>query len=381
MCRERCAAPADGPVHSNPRAGLLCAAEAGLTVHPLIMTGASVVELLVCPRCRIALAEAPGGTALACPVCTVAYPMKDGIPIVLPPNAGGDPADTPTDEGHKARQVAYFDTPPDDDFGVTRPRGAPALYESLLRDKFRRSILGLEDVVRGSTVLVVCGGSGLDAELLVEAGARVIVSDISLGVLLQAQERSRRFGLGFELVVADVEALPFADHSVDVVYVHDGLHHLEHPRAGLAEMGRVARRALSVSEPAQSFATTIAVRLGVAERQEEAGNAVARLDLDELERTVRSYGFRPLHPHRYAMFYRHWPGPVMRALSQRSVAPFVRGLYGLANRAVGRFGNKLTVQAIRESATERPRAASSHDDARRRPETGTGNGVSANPPP
>jgi ubiquinone/menaquinone biosynthesis C-methylase UbiE/uncharacterized protein YbaR (Trm112 family) len=332
----------------------LCAAEAGLTVHPLIMTGVSVVELLVCPRCRTTLAEAPGGTALVCPVCTVAYPLQDGIPIMLPPDAGRDPADAPTHDGHKARQVAYFDAPPEDDFGVTRPRGAPALYESLLRDKFRRSILGLEDVVRGSTVLVVCGGSGLDAELLDEAGARVIVSDISLGVLLQAQERSRRFGLGFELVVADVEALPFADNSVDVVYVHDGLHHLEHPGAGLAEMGRVARRALSVSEPARSFATSIAVRLGVAERQEEAGNPVARLDLDELEQTVRGYGFRPLNPHRYAMFYRHWPGPVMRALSYRAVAPVARGLYGLANRAVGRFGNKLTIQAIRECATDRP---------------------------
>lgn len=256
-------------------------------------------------------------------------------------------------EGHKAQQIAYFDQEPGDDFGVTRPREAPALYEHLLREKFRRSIQGLEAIIRGATVLVVCGGSGLDAEFLVEAGARVIVSDISFGVLQQAQERSRRFGLGFELVVADVEALPFADRSIDVAYVHDGLHHLERPEAGLAEMARVARRALSVSEPARSLASTVAVRLGVSMKEEEAGNPVARLDLDEVVRAVRSHGFRPLHPHRYAMFYRHWPGPAMRTLSRPALAPAVRGLYALANRVAGRLGNKLTVQALRTEAPYR----------------------------
>jgi SAM-dependent methyltransferase len=337
---------------SSPPAGLLLATEAGEAMHPLIMTGPAVAELLVCPRCRGALAETHDAIALECPRCTVAYPIEHGIPILVPPDLQSGRATDEALEDHKARQIAYFDTPPEDDFGVTRPRGAPALYEYLLRDKFRRSVMGLENVVRGSTVLVVCGGSGFDAELLVEAGARVIVSDISLGVLLQAQERSRRFGLGFVLVVADVEALPFADHSIDVVYVHDGLHHLERPDVGLTEMARVARRALSISEPARSLASGIAVRLGVAAKREEAGNPVARLDLDELERTVRSCGFRPLYAHRYAMFYRHWPGPAMNALSHPAFAPIARRLYALANRSVGRFGNKLTVQAIREGAME-----------------------------
>jgi SAM-dependent methyltransferase len=303
-----------------------------------------IAPAFVCPVCRGGLEDRSGRF-----VCTSdgdVYVTRSGIPILVAPAVGeGFSA-----AGHKAQQIAYFDQEPDDDFGVTRPRGAPALYEHLLRDKFRRSIQGLEAIIPGATILVVCGGSGLDAEFLVEAGARVIVSDISFGVLQQAQERSRRFGLGFELVVADVEALPFADRSIDVVYVHDGLHHLERPEAGLAEMARVARRALSVSEPARSLASNVAVRLRVSTKQEEAGNPVARLDLDEVVQAVRSHGFRPLHAHRYAMFYRHWPGPAMRALSSPALAPVARGLYTLANRAAGRLGNKLTVQAVRAEA-------------------------------
>jgi ubiquinone/menaquinone biosynthesis C-methylase UbiE len=41
----------------------------------------------------------------------------------------------------------------------------------------------------------------------------VILSDIAVGVVLQARERARRFGLDFDLLVADAEALPFADAS------------------------------------------------------------------------------------------------------------------------------------------------------------------------
>ena len=88
-------------------------------------------------------------------------------------------------------------------------------------------------------MLTVCGGSGLDAEFLHRAGARVILSDISEGVLDRRLHGHAGFGLDIELVVADAENLrPFADRSVDIVYVHDGLHHLEHPMDAIGEMAR-----------------------------------------------------------------------------------------------------------------------------------------------
>lgn len=302
---------------------------------------------LVCPACHGRLMDSDD--LRRCEACGVDYPTTFGIPVMIAPVLRS--AHTAADESvaQKARQIEYFDQP-SDDFGVTRPRGAPALYGMLLREKFRRSVIGLEDLLPGAAVLVACGGAGLDAEFLVEAGARVILSDISPGVLLQAQERSRRFGLDLELVVADAEALPFADHSVDVVYVHDGLHHLEQPDLGLAEMARVAAVAVSISEPSQSAVTALAVRLGLAEAREEAGNVVARLELDSVVDELRRAGFEPVRPHRYLMLYRHWPGRVMRALSIPVLRTLAIGVLRIVNRGAGRWGNKLTVQARRRSA-------------------------------
>jgi ubiquinone/menaquinone biosynthesis C-methylase UbiE len=261
----------------------------------------------------------------------------------------GGAADEDGLRGHKERQIAFFDQDSVDDFGVTRPRGAPELYGWLLEEKFRRSIVGLEHLLPGSTVLTICGGSGIDAEFLARRGAHVILSDIALGVVLQARERATRFGLDFDLLVADTEALPFADASVDIVYVHDGLHHLAQPAVGLAEMARVARRAVSISEPADAFATNSAARLGLADKREEAGNPVRRLSLDEITSALTARGFRPVRPHRYAMYYRHWPGTAMRILSSPVLLPLAKAGFGAVNRIVGRYGNKLAVQAVRES--------------------------------
>jgi ubiquinone/menaquinone biosynthesis C-methylase UbiE/uncharacterized protein YbaR (Trm112 family) len=311
------------------------------------MTSADLAELLACPVCRASLARTRDGADLACASCGREYPFHEEIPILLPPDLRREPASAGTT--HKELQVAFFDQDPADDFGVTRPRGAPELYGWLLREKFRRSVIGLEHVLAGATALTICGGSGVDAEFLARAGARVILSDISLGVVLQARERARRYGLDLMLVVADAEALPFRDASIDLVYVHDGLHHLERPELGLAEMARVAGRAVSVTEPAAAAFTAAAVRLGLAEDQEEAGNPVRRLTLDEIDRELSRRGFRTIRPHRYAMYYSHWPGKPMRILSMPVLLPLARAGLTALNRVAGRFGNKLTVQAIRAS--------------------------------
>jgi SAM-dependent methyltransferase len=309
-------------------------------------TSGALRRAFSCPVCRGSLgSRSEGDDTLLCDSCGRAYDVRDGVTILLAPTTLQGGAGTVS--AHTAQQAAFFDQPPDDDFGVVRPRGAPALHRWLLAEKFRRSILGLEDVIPGATVLTVCGGSGLDAEFLHRAGARVILSDISEGVVRQAAARARRFGLDIELVVADAENLPFADRSVDIVYVHDGLHHLEHPMDAIGEMARVARRAISISEPATARATSAAVRIGWAERREEAGNLVRRLTLDEIVSELARHGFETLAPHRYAMYYRHWPGRAVRALSRPGVFPLATGSFRAVNRVAGRFGNKLAVQAVR----------------------------------
>jgi glycosyltransferase involved in cell wall biosynthesis/uncharacterized protein YbaR (Trm112 family) len=299
--------------------------------------GPDIVALAVCPECRGRLdwnAERP-----ACAVCNTHFDVVDGIPVLLPTSAQGD--------AEKAEQIEHFDAIDDPEFEIERPRGAPRLYDWLLKEKFRRSVRALDLDLRDEVVLTVCGGSGMDAEFLAQAGARVISSDLSVGAARRTRERARRHGLAITPIVADAERLPFADRSIPLVYVHDGLHHMERPSAGLMEMARVAREAVSVTEPAVAILTQIAVRFGLALEREEAGNRVGRLQLAELDEQLGALGFTVVGASRYGMFYRHNPGSIARAFSRPILFEFARGALRLGNAVLGRVGNKLTVQAVR----------------------------------
>jgi SAM-dependent methyltransferase len=279
---------------------------------------------LVCPECRSPLDR------LLCASCGVAYPQHDGIPCLL-----GDAQPSAT------LQASYFDDAVDAEFEITRPHGTPRLYGWLLREKFRRSVRGVE--IQGRSVLVVCAGSGMDAEFLARSGAHVTTVDISHGAAVRSRERARRAAIDLAPYVADAEQLPFADASFDIVYVHDGLHHLERPERGLEEMTRVARHAVCVTEPARAAVTAAAVKLGVAEEVEEAGNLVERLDPSQVVSVLGRAGFRPVRVERYAMLYRHEPGVAMRLLSLAPVYPVVLAAFRIANAVAGRIGNKLVV--------------------------------------
>jgi SAM-dependent methyltransferase len=289
---------------------------------------------LICPACRAGLADAAGG--LACGGCGAAYEVADGIPVLLPRE----------EDGHKAEQARFFDEEADPEFELTRPFGTPALYEWLLTEKYRRSVDRLGPLA-GARALVVCGGSGMDAHFLARAGAHVVTSDVSLGAARRARERAARFGFEVASIVADVERLPFADGAFDLVYVHDGLHHLEQPERGLAEMARVAARAVSVTEPARALATRAAVHVRLAQEREEAGNRVARLDLEEVTQPLQASGFDIARARRYPMLYRHEPGPALRALSRPPLLRLAQLGQRAADVVLARAGNKLVVQAVR----------------------------------
>ncbi|MHB1298413.1 MAG: Trm112 family protein [Gemmatimonadaceae bacterium] len=44
---------------------------------------AAIRELLVCPKCRGRLDDAPATDALHCAACSLSYPVRDGIPVML----------------------------------------------------------------------------------------------------------------------------------------------------------------------------------------------------------------------------------------------------------------------------------------------------------
>ena len=317
-----------------------------------------IEDLVVCPVCRGSLTQVAAG--YACATCDRTYPIVDGIPIMVPDVGASDHDEIDhlhgghTDDAggrtHKSAQADHFDRGVAEEFEITRPHGTPRFHRFLLSEKFRRATRPIGSGLSGATALTVCGGSGMDAEFLSRAGARVVSSDLSLGAAQRTRERARRYGLDVSPIVADVEHLPFADHAFDLVLVHDGLHHLERPAAGLAEMARTSRRWVSVSEPAQAAATAVAVRAGLALDHEDAGNRVARLTTAEIKDALREDGFRPLTAQRYAMFYRHEPGAPSRLLSLRGVFPVVRAAWRVGNAVIGKRGNKLVVVAERQAS-------------------------------
>lgn len=318
-------------------------------------SGSVLDQNFVCPACMSGLHRE--GRGFVCAACGRTYPVVDGTAIFVDESvAEHDELDHLGDAhahhdlasgAHKAAQSAFFDRADLAEFEIERPFASPALYRFLLTEKFRRSLEPFNGRLDGWTALTVCGGSGMDAEFLSAAGASVISSDLSLGAAGRVRQRAERHATPVLPIVADVEHLPFSDRSVDLVYVHDGLHHLEDPAAGIAEMARVARRAVCISEPAQARATSIGVRLGLALDREEAGNRVARLQLETTTEALKAAGFRIVRADRYAMYYHHVPGRLTSVLSRRPLLPLVKLGWRLANRLFGRFGNKLTIVAVR----------------------------------
>jgi SAM-dependent methyltransferase len=314
-------------------------------------------ELLTCPVCVDSELTGSDGIVdgeLICSRCEARYPVRNGVPILLPPDFDASTVHDEIDhvhgrdDGHKLRQADYFDRCVVEEFEIARPNGAPEAHRWLLAEKFRRSIAGLPDL-RGAMVIDACCGSGMDAEMLARAGARVIAIDISEGCAVRARERARRCGLDYLVAVGDVERLPVRSSSADVSYVHDGLHHLTDPSIGLRELARVSRRAISINEPGEALGTAVAVRLGIALDREDAGNRVARLDARAVARELSVAGF-DARSQRYLMYYKHEPGAAMRFASRPIVRDVYRGAVTAADAVFGRWGNKLQVTATRRNA-------------------------------
>lgn len=296
---------------------------------------AGLRALLACPACGGSLSWTTG--AVACVQCGHAYPITDGIAVLL---------DVDGYDAHKVNQADFFGAE-DADFERDRPHGQPAMYGWLLSEKFRRATAGIGHLLRGANVVASCGGSGMDAEFLARAGARVITVDLSLDAAQRARRRAETYGLPILSVAGDAERLPIATAGIDVAYVHDGLHHLSDPYVGLRELTRVAARAVSVSEPCQAAVTALAVKAGIATDEEDAGNRVGRMDVDRIRVELERAGFVTVRAERYAMFYRQHPRRPMRAISRRRVRPFAQHGLIAANRLIGGLGNKLTVQGVR----------------------------------
>ncbi|HJQ88513.1 MAG TPA: demethylmenaquinone methyltransferase [Propionibacteriaceae bacterium] len=89
----------------------------------------------------------------------------------------------------------------------------------------------------GQLILDLAAGTGTSSEPIAQAGAAVIATDLSFGMLLVGKQR--RPALSF--VAADALQLPYADASFDAVTISFGLRNVEDTEAALIEMRRVTK--------------------------------------------------------------------------------------------------------------------------------------------
>ncbi|MDQ6978937.1 MAG: Trm112 family protein [Mariprofundaceae bacterium] len=47
------------------------------------MIDAKLLDILVCPQCKGKVAAHADNSALVCPACELAYPIRDDIPVML----------------------------------------------------------------------------------------------------------------------------------------------------------------------------------------------------------------------------------------------------------------------------------------------------------
>lgn len=284
------------------------------------------------------------------------------------PGAGRDP-DPARDEREAQRRFYAEAVDPEEE--ITRPRGYPRPVRYLLEGKLGAALELLRRTgarpdagfAAGTSALVVCAGSGMESEYLARAGWQVTALDISPEAVRRAGERASRFGVAYGRLAGDAERLPFAAGAFDVVFVHDGLHHLTDPYRGVAEMLRVARRAVVIAEPADAALTRLAVRLGFSGRYEEAGNFVYRLHPGRLARVFREAGAERWAMRRDLVYYQPWTFGFYRWLGREPMFFLFRAGFRAMNLLVGRWGNSLKAVAVKPAAAAAPTACAERTDA------------------
>lgn len=103
--------------------------------------------------------------------------------------------------------------------------------------RWRRLVVQSVDPRPGQVVLDLAAGTGTSSRPFADAGALVVPTDLSLGML--GVGKSRQPDLPF--VAGDALALPFADGVFDAVTISFGLRNVEDTLGALAELRRVTR--------------------------------------------------------------------------------------------------------------------------------------------
>ena len=101
--------------------------------------------------------------------------------------------------------------------------------------RWREATLAAVDPRPGQRILDLAAGTGTSSRPFADAGAMVVATDLSLGMLRVGTQRQP----DLHFVAGDALALPFADDSFDAVTISYGLRNVERTLDALVEMRRV----------------------------------------------------------------------------------------------------------------------------------------------
>ena len=93
--------------------------------------------------------------------------------------------------------------------------------------------------IQNKKVLELACGTGLISNHVADVSKAYIATDFSENMLMQAQKKKSTEKLHY--MKANAEALPFENHSFDVVIISNALHMMPNPEKVLAEIARVLK--------------------------------------------------------------------------------------------------------------------------------------------
>jgi ubiquinone/menaquinone biosynthesis C-methylase UbiE len=150
-----------------------------------------------------------------------------------------------SDQNRKALVRDFWDRTPCGTRGNPHQRATPAYFEWIERERDARepfiARFARWPAWRGRAVLEMGVGAGTDFVKFARAGAKATGVDMSAASAALARTRLALEHLRGEIIVSDVERLPFPDNSFDFVYSWGVIHHTPDTQSAAREVVRVLR--------------------------------------------------------------------------------------------------------------------------------------------
>ena len=225
----------------------------------------SFLANICCPVCResFELKQTEGGAenviegTLHCRRCATDYPIRKGIPNLLPENGWGA-SKAPEMEGwvNLWQKKGMYDIPgpSTDSFQLPYIGGGWSEFARMF------DLACQELNLQGTEMILDLGaGQGWASRYFAEKGCQAVAMDIvadewwGLGRSWAIMEHA---GVYFEPVLADGENLPFLNEKFDIIFASAALHHFDKLNRVLAQIYQILKpggRLIAVSEPSISI--------------------------------------------------------------------------------------------------------------------------------